>query len=149
MPIEPTGVVEGLRSLRARLHARAAGVWRVDRERLIQLGFDAAPELSAEVALRFAAATISVPLDRLDLGIVEAVVEGRRVVSVAAGLPPDAGSGYWLRAFGADRSVAVPIVAGDGTAAGIVSVALAGPEPTDDAVETLLREAGAAWFGRS
>ena len=148
MPIEPSGVVDGLSSLRSRLDARAAGAWRVEGDRLIQLAFDAAPDLPADVAARFAAATVSVPLDRLDLGIVEAVVEARRAVFVVAELPPDAGSGYWLRAFGADRSVAVPILSRRGTVAGVVAVALEGMEPMGEAVEALLREGGSPWFDR-
>src|SRR4029077_2870940 len=99
---------------RPRLGARAAGAWRVETDHLAQLAFDASPDLSPGVAGRFAGATVSVPLDRRDLGIVRAVVESGRLVSVAADLSTDAGSGYWLLAFGADRSVAVPIVARDG-----------------------------------
>lgn len=102
--------------------------------------------MPAEVASAFAAATVLVPLDRRDLGIVAAVVGRQRRVSLASDVPSWAGSGYWLRAFGADRSVAVPVVGGDGVIAGVVAVALAGFDPPDDVVEGRLREAAAGWF---
>ena len=148
MHAEPQGFAPGLAALRSRLGARAAGAWRVGADRLAQLAFDAAPDLLADVAARFAGATLSVPLDRRDLGIVAAVVEGRRTVSVAADLPPDAGSGYWLRLFRADRSVAVPLPGRDGTVVGVISVALAGMDWIDDAVEATLREGASEWFDR-
>jgi hypothetical protein len=146
MPIDPDGIADGLPLLRSHLGARAAGAWRLEGERLARLSFDAAPDLPAGVAARFAGATVSVPIDRRDLGIVAAVVEGHRVVSIAADLPPGAGSGYWLRAFAADRSVAVPIVGEDGAVVGVVSVALAGMGWADDAVEALLTDEAAGWF---
>jgi hypothetical protein len=146
MPARPAGIARELAALRTGLGAQAAGAWRVEGDRLVQLDFDAADDMPEEVAPGFAAATAFVPLDRLDLGIVEAAVRGERRVSLASTLPAGAGSGYWLRAFGADRSVAVPIAASDGTILGIVSVALAGFRLTDDAVEARLREAAAGWF---
>jgi hypothetical protein len=121
-----------LDSLLARLDARAAGVWRVEGDRLVRLAFVAAGDMPRNVAEGFAAATSEVGLDRLDLGIVAAAVERRRKVSLAAGLPTDSGSGYWLRAFGASRSVALPV------GSWVVSVALAGDGPTDDEVEAIL-----------
>jgi hypothetical protein len=141
------GVARGLHALRRRLDARAAGAWKVEGDRLVRLGFDAAGDMEDSVASGFASATTSVPLDRRDLGIVAAVAEGRREVSLAAGLPADAGSGYWLRAFGADRSVAVPISGEGGSILGVVSVALAGSGPGDEDVEAILREESAGWFG--
>ena len=121
-----------LEALRRRLGARAAGLWRVDGDRLVQVAFSADPEMPVDVAEGFARATLAVPLDRLDLGIVGAYCDGRRRVSIAAELPAEVGSGYWLRAFGADRSVAVPI------AGGVVSVALAGLETGAEEVERAL-----------
>jgi hypothetical protein len=129
---------ERLAALRARLNARAAGAWKVEGDRLAQVAFDPAPDLPSAVAEGFAAATGSVDLTRLDLGIVEAAVSGRVTVSIAANLPAGTGSGYWLRAFGASRSVAVPIFEGDGKVAAVVSVAL-GPEPEDEVVAEIIR----------
>jgi hypothetical protein len=143
---DATGIGRELAALRIRLGARAAGTWRVEADRLVRLAFDAADDMAAGVAPAFAAATVSVPLDREELGIVAAVVEGERRVSLASALPAGVGSGYWLRAFGADRSVAVPIAADDGTVVGVVSVALAGFDLQDDAVEGRLREAASGWF---
>ncbi len=139
-------VLQRLAALRVRLGGRAAGIWKVEGDRLAQVAFDPAPDLPREVAEGFAAATISVDLARRDLGIVEAAASGKVVVSVAASLPPEAGSGYWLRAFGATRSVAVPILGADGRAGAVVSVAL-GPEPGDEAVAALIREEGAGLVG--
>lgn len=149
MPTEPREIAPALESLRGRLDARAAGVWRVKGGRLVGLAFATAADMPAEVAARFAAMSASVPLDLLDLGIVAAVVDGRRRVSVAAELPADAGSGLWLRAFGADRSVAVPIGDAGGAVLGVVSVALLGDAWADDDVESLLRGEAEGWFRRS
>jgi hypothetical protein len=128
MPLDPSL----LDTLLARLDARAAGVWRVEGDRLVQLAFKAAGDMPRDVAEGFAAATSEVALDRLELGIVGAVVERRRKVSLAAVLPEGSGSGYWLRAFGASRSVAVPV------GPFVVSVALAEDGPTDNEVEAIL-----------
>jgi hypothetical protein len=140
MPAEV--VRERLAALRARVVGRAAGAWRVEAGRLEQVAFDPAPDLTPEVAEGFAQATRSVELARGDLGIVRAAVSGRVVVSLASGLPADRGSGYWLRAFGASRSVAVPIAGEDGEVSLVVSVAL-GPEPEVGAVEASIR--GECW----
>ncbi len=140
------GIARELAALRSDLGARAAGAWRVGSGRLDQSAFDAAEDMPAEVVAGFRAATEAVSLDRLDLGVVEAAVRGRRTVSLASALPAGAGSGFWLRAFGADRSVAVPIVADGGVTVGVVSVALADFGLTDDAVEARLRQAAALWF---
>lgn len=126
-----------LADLRDRLGARAAGAWKVSGDRLEQLAFAAAPDLPREVADRFAAATRSVELRRVELAIARAAATGQVVVSIAAELPEDAGSGYWLRAFGARRSVAVPMV-GPGGVARVVSVAL-GLDPDAPSVAELLR----------
>ena len=72
------------------------------------------------------------------LGIVRAAVTGRVAVSVALELAPEAGSGWWLRAFGAARSVAVPIVGEGGRSEAVVSIAL-GAEPGEDSVAAMIR----------
>jgi hypothetical protein len=110
----------------ARLGARAAGFWRLDRQadRLVQIAFAAGEGLDPEVARQFAAATASVSLDQSSLGIVAAVLAGRPVVSPVESLPEDSGSGKWLRSFEASRSVAVPIRGPGGAVQGVLSVAL-------------------------
>jgi hypothetical protein len=127
-----------LAALRSRLGGRAAGAWRVEGDRLVLIAFDPAPDLPAEVARGFEAATRSVALTLVDLGIVRAASAGEVSVSVAADLPANAGSGLWLRAFGAARSVAVPIEGRDGRIEGVVSVAI-GPEPDERAVSAMIR----------
>ena len=131
-------VREQLAVLRTRLAGRAAGAWKVEGDRLEQLAFDPAPDLPAEVAEGFAAATLTVDLARLDLGIVRAAATRQAVASIARELPAGAGSGYWLRAFGASRSVAVPILDEGGRVAFVVSLAL-GFDPDDEAVEAEIR----------
>ncbi len=111
----------------------------VSGDRLEQVAFDPAPDLPPEVAERFAAASRSVELTRLELAIARAASTGRVVVSIAADLPSEIGSGYWLRAFGAARSVAVPIVEPGDNVTLVVSVAL-GPEPDAESVANMLRQ---------
>ena len=145
MTHDPRDIDEGLAALRRRLGARAAGAWRVEGDRLVGLAFATTDDMPPEVAGRFRAMSASVPLDLRDLGIVAAALDGRRRVSHAAELPPDAGSGLWLRAFAADRSVAVPIAGAAGAVVGVVSVALVGAA-ADDEVEDSLRRAASGWF---
>ena len=137
----PDDVPRRLADLRARLDGRAAGAWIVAGDRLDQLAFAPAPDLPIDVSRRFAEATRSVDLARVELAIARAAATGRPVVSIAAELPPDAGSGYWLRAFGAARSVAVPIDGSGGTVGLVVSVAL-GMEPEVKIVVEWIRAMG-------
>ena len=106
--------------------ARAAGYWQLDQEteRLVQLGFVPGMGLDPEVGRQFAAATATVPLSQTSLGIVAAALTGQPAVSRVAELPADSGSGRWLRAFGASRSVAVPVRGEGGKIQGVFSVAL-------------------------
>ena len=118
-------------ALRRALDARAAGWWAVRGDRLEQLAFDPAPDMAPEVAAAFRAATASVPLEPSGLGIVRAALGGETTVSLAADLPPDSGSGLWLRAFGAERSVAVPLLDHRGQVEAVLSVALPASCPLD------------------
>jgi hypothetical protein len=121
--------------------ACAAGYWRLDREaeRLVQLIFVPGAGLDLEIGRQFAAATKTVPLSDTSLGIVAAALTGRPAVSRRAELAADSGSGHWLRAFGACRSVAVPVRDLGGSILGVVSVALAANSGTDEAIsESLL-----------
>jgi hypothetical protein len=116
----------GVTEVCAALGARAAGYWQLDQEteRLVQLGFVPGVGLDPEVGRQFAAATAAVPLSQTSLGIVAAALTGQPAVSRVAELPADSGSGRWLRAFGASRSVAVPIRGEGGKIQGVFSVAL-------------------------
>jgi hypothetical protein len=116
------------------LGARAAGYWRLELEsnRLIQVAFVPGAGLDPDVGREFAAATVSVSLSQKDLGIVIAATTGQPAHSRVEELPADAGSGRWLRAFGATRSVAVPVRDQGGAVTGVVSVALIAEQPLDD-----------------
>jgi hypothetical protein len=130
-------------AMRAALGARAAGFWRVEDDHLRLVVFAAAPDMPAAVAAGFAVATARVALDQADLSIVRAATEGRPAVARTAELSPDAGSGRWLRAFGAARSVAVPLGAAHGATVAVLSIAL--PDSCvlpDDAVAARVGEAG-------
>jgi hypothetical protein len=135
-----------LASLLADLGGRAAGFWAVRGDRLVQLTFVGGEGLDPETARAFAAATREVPLDRGDLGIVRAYRKGRPVVSTVSELPAENGSGRWLRAFGAERSIAVPLEIG-GAIAAVVSIALGG-STTDDRIAERLRREGDRWAKR-
>lgn len=136
---EIRSIVEGL--LRT-LDARAAGCWRAEADRLVQEAFVGAVDLPEEVAREFASATEVVSLDRIELGIVRAAVERAPVVSVAAELPAEVGSGLWLRRFGAARSVAVPLVDVREAIFGVLAVAIPPSATTDDEVVQIIRDHG-------
>jgi hypothetical protein len=129
----------GLTALLAGLGGRAAGFWRVRVARLEQVAFVAGEGLDPRTAREFAQATRDVPLERADLGIVRACLEGQPAISRVGEMPPESGSGHWLRAFGAGRSVAVPL------GAAVISIALSG-DWTDEHIITRLRDAGRRWL---
>lgn len=111
--------------VREALGARAAGLWFVQGKRLVQAAFVPGPTLDGKVAEEFARLTRMVRLDQADLGIVKAVLECDIVESRATELPAEAGSGRWLRAFDAERSVALPLRDEEsGTIIAVISVAL-------------------------
>jgi hypothetical protein len=82
----------------------------------------------------------------VELGIVKACEAARVVVSRAAELAPEIGSGHWLQAFGAARSVAVPLLDERDRVAGILSVAI-GEGTADEEVVESIRAAGSLWDG--
>ena len=116
------------------LGACAAGYWRLDPEgkRLVQVVFVPGAQLDPQVGREFAAATREVSLDQTTLGIVVAAIKGQPAVSRVEDLPADSGSGRWLRAFGACRSLAVPLHDPQGSVRAVVSVALTDRNHTDD-----------------
>lgn len=137
-------VGDRLRALLGRLEGRAAGAWRVEGGTLAQVAFVTTPDMAAEVARGFAAATERVDLGRVELAIARAAATAFAVVSIAEELPAGTGSGFWLRAFGAARSIAVPVEGANGRVAWVVSVAL-GAEPSAAEVEAAIR--GEGWPG--
>lgn len=141
----PPGVPERLAELARALSARAAGVWRVEGDRLVQVAFVAGEGLTGDVARAFAEATRSVSRAQGDLGIVRAATLGVVTASRTDELPAEAGSGFWLRAFGASRSVAVPLLDVRGGVHAVVSVALADSVLDDEAVADRIRSGSPEW----
>ena len=122
------------------LDARAAGLWKVEGDALVQVCFVPAEDLDPNVAADFEAATRDVSLARTNLGIVQAFVKRLPAVSPADDLLADSGSGYWLRAFGAVRSIALPWFEGDhGPVRLILSVALPDSNRDADSVVAAIR----------
>ncbi|MFN0195986.1 MAG: GAF domain-containing protein [Planctomycetaceae bacterium] len=95
--------------------ARAAGIWRVEHDFLVQVVFRAVDEMPAEVREGFRAATRQLPLTRTDLGIVKAAVTGHPTPAVLPEKTGDVtigdlgGSATWLERFACRQSLAVPI----------------------------------------
>ena len=141
----PPGLPERLADLARALSARAAGFWRVEGDQLVQVAFVAGEGLAEEVALAFAEATRSVPTAQGDLGIARAATHGVVTASRTAELPAESGSGFWLRAFGASRSVAVPLLDARGGVHAVVSVALDESPLDDRAVADRIRSGFPGW----
>ncbi len=102
--------------------------------------------MSPDVAIGFPKATADVPVTDTGLGIVlaarsKAVTEYRSI-----DLPPDAGSGYWLRGFEADRSVAVPMLNDQGELIRILSVAVVGLETPTEFYSGIIQAAYQLYF---
>ncbi len=130
-------------SVQSTLNARAVGFWKHEDRRLSLKCFIGAPDLPTEVGQKFQASAGEVGLELRELGIVKAVALRSVAVSLAGLLPVETGSGYWLRSFGAARSVAVPLEDSEGEIYAVFSAALPtiGP-PDDDAVASLIRAHG-------
>lgn len=130
--MQPVECEIAVRSAVAYVHqeacARATGSWRYHDKRLTIEFFMACPEMKSDVAAGFPQATADVPVTDTGLGIVLAARARQTTQYRAIDLPPDAGSGYWIRAFEADRSVAVPQFDEAGQLIRILSVAVTGLE---------------------
>jgi hypothetical protein len=96
-------------SLMDQTEGRASGLWRIEPDRLELVCFAGCATLAPAVATAFEEATRVVPLDRAELSIVRAARSGEVVEAEAVSWNRETGSGYWLRAFGAARSIAVPV----------------------------------------
>ena len=131
-----------LAELATRVNARAAGLWRVEATDLVQVAFWAAFDVDNDVSEAFSRATQRVDRSRTELGIAGAAASFSPKISVAQNLPAESGSGYWLRQFDADRSIAVPFVR-EGMAVGVASVAIRGLE--DNQVIAVVREFLESW----
>lgn len=117
------GVEEGLRLLNIQVGGRAAGFWRLHENVLELEGFAADPDMPEETQAEFAAATSSVPLTELGLGIVNAAVKKEPVYAFAE--PVDGklvDSASWIVRFGAKMSLSCPVVNPDGNLWGVLAV---------------------------
>ncbi len=90
--------------------SRASGLWKLEENHLVLIGFGWTSDMPRDVSSGFQAATRRVPLDQIGLGIVKAAVTvkpaiGRRDPK-ESGLD---GSATWIARFGANSSLAVPI----------------------------------------
>lgn len=128
-------------------HARATGCWRFENGRLRLEAFLACPEMKPEVAAGFPVATADVPVTDTGLGIVLAARTREVTEYRAIDLPPDAGSGFWLRGFEADRSIAVPLLDSAGNLVRILSVAVKGLDAPLDLYAEYVREAYERFLG--
>ncbi len=96
--------------IRAAVDGLAAGVWERDDGVLILRSFSAKDEMPPDVQGAFRSATARVGLDRTDLAIVRAVVEGDMAVAEPPPVGEEgSGSPAWLRRFAARRSIALPL----------------------------------------
>jgi len=126
--------------------ARATGCWRFEDGHLILEAFIACPEMSPGVAKGFPIATADVPVTDTGLGIVLAARTREVTEYRAIDLPPEAGSGFWLRGFEADRSIAVPSLDSSGSLVRILSVAVQGLEAPVASYESIVRSAYARYL---
>lgn len=122
--------------------ARATGLWRLEGEHLVLLGFRAVADMAPQVSEAFAAATRRTPLAADDLAIVKAFTtrqptQGRLQ---AHDLP---GSASWLQRFGAVESLAVPALAGTETV-GVLAISSCEAIPSGGPVWTLMVDLTAA-----
>jgi hypothetical protein len=94
----------------AATESRASGLWRLEENELVLLGFGWASDMPQEVSMGFQEATRRVPLSQTGLGIVKAIVSGKPAIGrrdpQENGL---SGSATWIAKFGANTSLAVPI----------------------------------------
>ena len=90
--------------------SRASGLWRLEENLLVLIGFGWASDMSHDVSAGFQAATRRVSLEQVGLGIVKAVVTAKPAIGrrdrQEMGLN---GSANWNAKFDANTSLAVPI----------------------------------------
>ena len=90
--------------------SRASGLWRLERNELVLVGFGFASDMPLDVSLGFQEVTRRVSLDQTGLGIVKAIVSQKPAIGrrdpQESGLD---GSATWIAKFGANTSLAIPI----------------------------------------
>ncbi|MBI1325241.1 hypothetical protein GC170_18910 [bacterium] len=102
--------------------------------------------MKPEVAQGFPVATADVPVTDTGLGIVLAARTREVTQYRAIDLPPESGSGFWLRGFEADRSIAVPQLDESQNLIRILSVAIRGLEEPVAKYESIVRAAYMFYF---
>jgi hypothetical protein len=122
-------------------HARATGSWRFHDGHLILEAFLSCPEMNSDIAEGFPIATGRVPVTDTGLGIVLAARTKEVTEYRAIDLPPESGSGFWLRGFEADRSIAVPQLDEKGNLLRILSVAVRGLDEPIAHYASIIKEA--------
>ncbi len=116
-----------LASLLEATGARAAGLWRLRDDSLMQLGFRGCDDMPRAVQDEFSIATRSVPLERAGLGIVKAVLSGQPAISEREPGNRDlSASPGWLERFECERSLALPLRA-NGRIIGVLAFSTTAP----------------------
>ncbi len=114
-PSDTTSVNTALDRLLKSTGARAVGLWRIEQNYLVQVGFRTAHDMPSDVREGFRAATRQLPLSRTDLGVVKAAVSGHPTPARLSENASDeksgdlSGSATWLERFACQQSLAVPI----------------------------------------
>lgn len=129
-----------LEQLRVSCQARAAGLWRLSDGALWGEAYAFCDDFARQVADEFRAATVLVPLEPRDLGIVQAYHDRQLLVTNRAEGP--AGSRGWLARFGAHSSWALPFPDG-ADVHGMLAVALGQPPADPEAFGAELRRRAA------
>jgi hypothetical protein len=141
--MKPQPILQAISFVQMKAEGVATGSWKYDAEtrQLLLEGFIACDDMPKDVADRFTKATAEVPVTDTGLGIVLAARAMAPTEYKAEDLPPESGSGYWLRQFGADRSVAVPEIDAGGQLVRILSVAVRGLDKSSGDYAEIIRRA--------
>lgn len=106
----PQDVKTALSIMLSELNARAAGIWKVERETLLQQSFSAVDDMPLDVSAGFEVATKSVSLNQVGLGIVNAVLKREPVPAyVDPNKSPLRDSASWIEKFECLSSLSVPV----------------------------------------
>ncbi len=103
--------------------AWAVGIWKIEGESLQQVLCAFEEGFPETVAKEFQQQTVQVPLAHTQLGIVNAIVNSRPALALAAEQQGDlAKSAGWLNRFGARCSLSCPIVDAAGNSQAVIAV---------------------------
>ncbi len=103
--------------------AWAVGIWKIEGENLRQVLCAFEEGFPEQVAKEFQQQTVQVSLAHTQLGIVNAIVNGRPALALAAEQQGDlAKSAGWLNRFGARCSLSCPIVDASGNPLAVIAV---------------------------